>query len=72
MGNVKDKKQAKGAGMPTNIDAHLRMNFLLQASLQQHLASSPNLSRYYNGLIRGIAERSVLRLCVLGEKTGPH
>lgn len=62
MGKGKDKALNKGASVPTNVDAHLRMNFLFQASLQQHAASSPSLSRYYNGLIRSIAERTVLRL----------
>lgn len=69
MGKGKDKALFKGASVPTNIDAHLRMNFLFQASLQQHAASSPSLSRYYNGLIRSIAERTVLRLYDEDHKT---
>jgi RNase P subunit RPR2 len=56
------KKDGNGAGAPQNVDAYLRMNFLLQAATLQNQQQNLNLSRFYAGLVRGIAEKSVLRL----------
>ena len=58
------KQDAVGSGQPQNLDAFLRMNFLYQASVQQAHLHNPNLARVYAGIIRSIAERTVIRMYV--------
>ena len=58
----KDKAALRGAQAPQNLDAYLRMNYLYQAGLQQHEQGNQNVARLYAGLLRLIAEKTVLRL----------
>lgn len=67
----KDKHALRGANAPQNLDAYLRMNFLYQASLQQHEQNNHNLGRIYAGLLRLVAEKTVLRLYVV-ERNESH
>lgn len=60
----KDKNEAAGAGVPRNLDVYQRLNFLMQAAQQQHGQQNDNLARYYAGLLRLVAEKTVLRLYV--------
>lgn len=64
MPTAKEKKALAGSDAPKNLDAYLRMNFLHQASSQLHAQENHNLARIYAGLIRLVAEKTVLRLYV--------
>ena len=64
MGKGKSNANSVGATVPKNLDSYTRMNFLIQASLLQHNSDNTALARYYYSIIKGIAEKSVLRMYV--------